>query len=209
MLGLCSSRSVVPAARRPFARPSLEAFESRYVPTPILTMYLKYEVGRDVTLGGSLTGVPNVSNVTINLSGKVSGSTTTDWSGNYSIKLTASGLGEVYATAAGSGASAMEELFDLTPALSGFSAMEGPGNVWTFTGSVRYRREFDSLTINFGGSPLNLQGASTTTDDGGSFEWVVTLNGTSTDNGLAWAQAVSPWGTLSSKAYAYILQTGT
>ncbi|MFO0843727.1 MAG: hypothetical protein U0797_15245 [Gemmataceae bacterium] len=207
MLGLRSYGHDAPA-RRPFARPSLEALETRYVPTPILTLGVKFGTGRNLMLGGDLTGVPNSSNVTINLSGVVSGTAKTDWFGHYSVTLTGSGLGKIYATAAG--ATAMEEIWDTTPVVTSFSAMEGPGHVWTFTGTVSYRREVESLTVNFGGSPINVQGGSTGTEGrGGSFQWVVTLNGTSTDNGLVWAQAVSPWGTASAKAYAYVLQTGT
>jgi hypothetical protein len=207
MLGLRSTRRAAPAARRPFARPSLEAFESRYVPTALLTLGVKYEIGRDISLGGTLTGVANVSNVTVTLSGKVSGTATTDSNGNYDVTLTATGLGTVYASAAG--ASASEELWDITPIITSFSASEGAGNVWTFSGTVRYRRLFDSLTVNFGGSPVNLQCCSTGTDDEGSFSWAVTLSGTTIDNGAIWAQAVSPWGTASEKAYDYVLQTGT
>jgi hypothetical protein len=208
MFGLRSVGSVTLPSRRPSVRPSLEPLERRCVPTAILTIGVKYEVDREIILAGNLCGVEDVSNVTITLSGVVSGTTTTDSEGDYFINLTATGLGMVYAEAAGTDATAAEELWDITPVILGFAACEGPNHVWTFTGSVRYRRDYTSMTINFGGVPINLQNQSTEMTDG-TFEWLVTLNGTAQDNGLVWAQAVSPWGTPSEKAYDNVWQTGT
>jgi hypothetical protein len=41
------------------------------------------------------------------------------------------------------------------------------------------------------------------------FSLTVQLSGTQNDNGSIWAEAISPWGLPSARAYEFIDQTGT
>jgi hypothetical protein len=223
MLELRSFGRVSSSARGSFARPSLESLESRYAlngdpfiglpgppppPMPLLTIEVEYGWGKTVTLSGSLSGVTQVGGVAIDITGQADGITSTDSNGHYTITLTADGLGSVYALAVGTGAQAMDYFWDIAPEITNFSACEGEDRLWTFTGSVEYHRPFNTMAINFGGVPVSVSGG-TAADSSGSFTWMVRLNGTPSDNGLAWAEAISPWGLVSERAYTNIHQTGT
>lgn len=230
MLGFRSVGRVASSPRRSFARPSLEALESRYTPdahltlelpvpepeplpppssSPVLTISVEYGWGKTVTLSGALSGGTNVGGVAIDISGQADGITSTDANGHYTITLTADGLGMVYAAAVGTDATAMDELWDVAPEVTSFTVTEGAGGVWTFSGSISYHRPFDTMTITFGGVPITVSGGGASANSSGSFTWLVTLNGTASDNGLVWAEAVSPWGLVSDKAYDNVYQTGT
>lgn len=222
MFGLSSIRRAASSPPRLSSRPSLEPLEYRYAlngpggiigvigpQLPTLTISVAYGWGRTVTLSGELYGVDRVGGVTIEITGQADGTTTTDSQGNYSITLTADGLGTVYAEAVGTAAQAMDELWDVPPEITSFVATEGQDRVWTLSGTVTYHRPFNSLPVSFGGVPVSIAGGGTSTDSSGSFSWLVRLNGTASDNGLAWAMATSPWGLESEKSYVNIHQTGT
>lgn len=196
------------------ARPSLEWLESRDV-LSTLTLSVTYGLGRSITMSGDLSGTGQLGQRNVVLGGQVSGYTVTDSFGHYEIIVNAAALGNVTAQMVaepGANDSSNVATFTLTdepPVITDFVAIEMPGHLWILRGTVTYFRVFESLTINFGGSPVSIRGLTTNADGTGHFELGVILNGTQTDNGTATAQAVSPWGTLSELATDWIFQTGT
>jgi hypothetical protein len=190
------------------ARLRLEELEGRALPSTV-TLAVTYGTGKNITLSGVLSNTATVSGQQIDISGVASGTATTDASGDFSVNLTATGLGDVKAvTHDQSSNAATVTLTDQAPVLTAFQATEGTNHVWTLSGTVTYFRYFASMTINFGGTPVHVQGVTTNADETGHFEVCVQLDGQADDNGLVWAQAVSPWGTTSDKLYDTILQTG-
>ncbi len=209
MLGLLSrqKKSSSPVARQ--ARPWLERLEDRCVPST-LTASVTYGTARSITLTGTETADGSVSGKTITIWGVASGSTTTDTNGNFSITLTASSLGDVrLKDTDGSSNIVTITLTDTAPALTSFTAVEGSGNVWCFSGTVAYNRSFSDLTIYFAGTPISIQGKTTTVDNTGHFELYLTLNGLASDNGTVSASATDAWGLTSNTLTDTVHQTGT
>jgi hypothetical protein len=131
--------------------------------------------------------------------------------GQYSVTLTAVAPGTVTAAAAdGSSNTPSFTLTDATVAITSFSASEGTNHLWTLSGTVDYSgRSTMGLVVYFGGAPVSLANQMTAADGSGHFQLSLTLNGTSTDNGTASAQVVTPWGDYSASALANVQQTGT
>src|SRR5262245_7139178 len=138
MLELRSPRRALPTPRPrpPMARPRLEPLADRWIPAsmefttgpfaapPALLLHARYGMGRTVTLSGDLVGVDDVSDITINISGKATGSTTTDVHGHYTITLQATALGIVTATTGDEQLSAQVTLTDEAPVITAFEACE-------------------------------------------------------------------------------------
>jgi hypothetical protein len=210
MFGLLSRWTQKPRpshARR--ARLRLERLEARDNPST-LTLSVTYGSGRSVTLSGTLSNTANPAMQQIDFSGQVSGFTGTNSQGQFSATFQAAALGTITATDHdGSSNSPQVTLADVTPTLT-FIASEGQYHQYTLYGDVTYvGHDPSSLTVTFGGDPESLQMVSTWTDTNGHYSTTVTLNGTSTDNGVAWAKVTTPWGTDSALKEADIHQTGT
>jgi hypothetical protein len=172
-----------------------------------VTLNVTYGSGTAITLTGQLTGIPNVANQSITISGQANGAAITNAKGKFLITLVASGLGNVYAAMSnGSSNTAMVTLTDTAPVITSFQATEGQNGVWTFSGTVTWNRSFTSMTVNLGGQLVSLQNVSTTANGTGTFSVNVTLDGQPDDNGLATAVAVDPWGLQSNTATATVQQ---
>jgi hypothetical protein len=211
MFGLLSRRHEASPASTcaRFTRLNLERLETRDAPAN-LSLSVVYGTGTTVTLSGDLTNTANPANQAIQIVGKASGTTTTDANGHYSITLQATGLGAVGAALANDNrVKATATLTDTAPVITSFVAIEEQNGVWEFRGTITYNRYFDSMTIYFGGQPIDLQNKTTTANSSGSFDVCIQLNGLSSDNGNAAVWAVDPWGLQSNLAMDYIHQTGT
>lgn len=204
-----------PAERRSphFALPCLESLEGRLSPTAMtatLSLNVSYGLGRNVTLSGDLTATPNPGNQLITIQGMVNGQVVTDAEGRYSLSANANYLGVVSAQKAdGSSSVATTAITDAAPIVSVFNAIEGAEGMWSLQGTVSYHRPFEALTVNFGGTAVSINGRTTEASSNGVFTLSVQLNGTVSDNGTIWAEAISPWGLVSSRMYETIHQTGT
>jgi hypothetical protein len=153
------------------ARPFLERLEDRCSPAN-LTMNIAYGSEHMVTLSGQLTGAGNNANQLVKLSGVVSGSTTTDTNGNYTINLKASALGSLTAVATNpqtqqTDAQANATLVDNGPVISNFKAVE-EGSVIVFTGKVTDNWDPSGLVVTLGGDPM-LNGVTATVNADGTF----------------------------------------
>jgi len=212
MFGLLrrSTRNTNPNKATRHARPRLEALEGRDVPST-LTLSVSYGIGRNVTMSGTLSDTPNQSLQAINLGGQVSSTTMTNAYGQYSVTLTASGLGTVTAKAADNTSNtASADLTDVTPVITDFFATEGTNHVWTFSGDLTYGgRSTMGMLVYLGGAPISLSNQTAMVDNSGHFTTNVTLNGTASDNGMATARVVTPWGDWSDFASANVFQSGT
>jgi hypothetical protein len=223
MLGFLTGRAPKPKApvRRP-VRLEIERLEARDMPSgglpvidsggsaapPALTLAVSYNTGKSITLSGQLTNVATVANQEIDITGVATGSTTTDTAGDYTITLTASGLGNVMATEPVSGATAAATLVDAMPMLMSFKAVEGTGDLWTFSGTVTYRTPgIQSVIINLSGAPVSVAGKTISVNSAGTFTTCIQLDGTTDDNGLVNAIAVSPYGTQSNTWSTDVEQT--
>lgn len=210
MLGLYSSPrpASLTARSHRLARIGLEHLEDRTTPST-LSLFVEYECNKTISLYGDLTDTSNPANRTITISGKASGSTTTDANGHFQITLNATELGQVTATA-DDGASASVTLEDAMIVIEDFVAIEDMG-FWNFRGYVLYGRMYNSITVCLNGSPDSIwnQNITVQTDAMGYFEFTIMLNGTHTDNGGVWVWAISPWGTLSEEAHEVVSQMGT
>ena len=88
---------------------------------------------------------------------------------------------------------------DAAPQLVNFTAVAVAGGLWRFTGDVIDEAP-GGLLISFGGEPVSLQGATTTTDANGHFDITLLLHTDGSDNGLASAQTVDVVGQSSNVA---------
>jgi hypothetical protein len=192
----------------PQARPLLETLEDRAVPAA-LTLSVSYMTGKWVTLSGNYSNAQNVANVAIQVSGQASGVAWTNFQGAYSVAVEAVQLGAVTVQATDlSTAAVSKTLTDQAPVLTGFIVSEQTLS-HLFSGTISYHRPIgaDTMTVNFGGEPVTLQGKTTEVLSDSTFSEAWTLNGQQSDNGTAWAEVVSPWGLVSNRVYAEVLQT--
>src|SRR5947209_107504 len=196
-------KSAAPRSR--FVRPGLEGLESRDCPS-VLTLSVAYGTQNNITLSGHISATATPAGQTILLGGKVSGMTATDANGNYAITLPASGPGQVQANAAdGQSNTATAIVYDMVPQINNFVGVESLGDIWTFSGDVNYRSP-EGLTINFDGI-ASLQHQTAEVDANGHFSLTLRLNGTSTDNGIAYVSTTDWYGYLSNTAQALVSQT--
>jgi len=89
------------------------------------------------------------------------------------------------------------------PQIVSFGAVEVVGGVWDFTGTVIDANPA-GLTVKFGGEPESLQGASTTTNANGNFDYATMLNTNGSDNGTATAQTTDGQGLTSNLAMCLV-----
>ena len=139
------------------------------------------------------------------LSGKVTGTATTDASGSFSVQLKATALGTVSAaTTDGQSNVAQVTLTDPAATITSFGWIEYPNNMFVFSGHVN--GGYSGEVVSFGGLK-SLQGQTTTVDANGNFSLVVRLDGTMADYGTATAQAVDAWGVQSNLATTWVTPT--
>ena len=203
MLGLFSPpRRKAPSPRKDSFRPTLEKLESRDCPSPIiyLTASGVTPSSKQVMLTGQVTNTSSPGGLTVNLSGVVGGTTTTDSHGNFSATLTASGQGSANAaTADGQSNIATSAVTDPGTTMTGFMGGTATSRIWTFSGGITngYRGE----VVNFSGLP-SVQGKSTTVyidPLSGSPVFSYTVQLTASDWGDIYAQAIDAWGVLSNQ----------
>jgi hypothetical protein len=188
-------------------RLNLETLEARDVPST-LTATVHYNGGTFITLYGHLSDTSTPSGQVVTVWGRAQGQATTDANGNFFLSVVASGLGDVLAKTPDSNI-VDTVLTDTAPQIDSFKAIEGPNHMWTFTGHVVDPSPQD-LVIYLGGQPVSLSGKTiNNVDSNGNFSIAIQLNGTTTDNGMAMAQAVDAWGLTSNFAMASVCQMGT
>jgi|SRR5579884_542409 len=206
MFGLLtrSSRTRTPLARRTTTL-CLERLEDRLSPSSIggesICLNVTYLPGKQATFSGQLTNksVP-VPNETINLTGVVKASATTDSQGNFRITLSIPQLGtENAASADGLSNTALVTLRGGSPSISSFTAVAEGNGLWLFSGTVT-GAPTQGEVVNFGGiTPL--QGQSTSVKSDGTFSFYAIVP--SGEGGWASAQAVDWWGDTSQIATDY------
>lgn len=207
MFGLLtrSSRSRKSLARRTTTL-CLERLEDRLSPSTAaadsLSLDVTYLQGQQATFSGQLRSPTGpIANATINLSGVVDGSTTTDSQGNYSITLSIPQLGTEDAVAPNTSANeALVQVVGGSPTISDFTAVAEGNGLWLFSGTVT-GAPTQGEVVNFGGiTPL--QGQSTEVNSDGTFDFYAIIP--SGEGGWAYAQAVDWWGDTSPKAVDYV-----
>ena len=208
MFGLSSRpRRKAPPVKQSSFRPMLEQLEDRYCPSTISLSVMEISnSNKMVELGGQVTNTPSPSDLTVQLSGEITGTVTTNSSGYFYTVLPAAGLGTVYAaTTDGQSNIAQVTLTDpMPPQIDQFSYMEYPGGMFMFVGHVN--GGYQGEVVNLGGIQ-DLQGKTATVDSNGDFSIVVRLNGQMSDNGDATAQTSDVWGTNSNQATDWVSQT--
>src|SRR3954454_860500 len=138
----------------PCFRPRLESLEGRTCPAD-LNVNVCYGAGLLVHLSGQLTDAPDVADQTIDFSGQVNGTAVTDADGDFSVDLTASGAGLVFAVhepTESMNTFVLDGGSIPPPAISRFACVEHPLQIWTFEGHVDYSFA-DQMTIYFSGGP--------------------------------------------------------
>src|SRR5262249_11450275 len=98
---------------------------------------------------------------------------------------------------------------DTPPVLTSFGAAEGSGRLWTFWGTVTWDRQLTDLVVYFGGAPVSLTNVTATVNSQGTFQKVVELDGTPSDNGTETAYVLDPWGLVSNTRWTNVHQAGT
>ena len=194
MLGLSPrqrSHRVPPAPRR--FRPSLERLEARDCPAaPVLSNFTATPVaGTQVTLSGQMTESGS-GPVTLTFSGVITGTVTLNGSGPFTVSKNATALGQVSAVAQDSqgenSATAQAQVSCPPPSITGFTAANNYGNVWTFSGTVSDLENPAGLVVQLGG--LTGLTATATCNSNGQFTVTVTLpygtTGTATANTTDW-----------------------
>jgi hypothetical protein len=135
----------------------------------------------------------------------VSTSVTVGPSGNFDVITTATSLGNVTATAVNqstnksSGVSS--PIIDQAPVISNFTASQGSGNLWTFTGQVTDDQSVAGLVVTLGGLP-SLNGVTATVNSQGWFSITVRLQ--AGESGTATAQTNDWWGMASNTAWTTV-----
>jgi hypothetical protein len=194
------------SSRKPLVRRSttlcLERLEDRLSPATVagetITLDVTYLQGSHATFSGHLQNQYGpIANQTINLTGAVQSSTSTDSQGDYSITLSVPQLGPEYAASAdGLSNTALFTLQGGSPTISGFSAVYLGNGIWLFSGTVS-GAPTQGEVVNFSGISA-LQGQSTTVNSDGTFQFYATVP--PGQMGTVYAQAVDWWGDTSPTA---------
>jgi hypothetical protein len=197
----------MPARAPRSVRLGLERLETRDCPS-FISLSVMYGTQKNITLWGDVTGTPNPGGLTVQFTGNAVGTATTDSNGHYSASLVALALGNVYAsTTDGASNTAVVTLMVPQPKIINFGGSQGPGNVWTFSGTVSAAGGSPGLTVYFGGDPVDMQNKTTTVNQDGTFTLIVQMNGQQNDNGSVSAQTVDWWNQQSNMAFDFITQT--
>jgi hypothetical protein len=145
------------------------------------------------------------------ITGSATGTTITDASGNFSVTLTASSLGAVYAsTMDPSGQfsnTASVMLSSAKPVIENFYCTVLPDGWYQFSGRI-VDDSAAGLTVYFGGVAVSLQNQKATVLADGTFTLQIRLNGTVTDNGTVTANVTDWWGQAAATAFCDVQQTG-
>ena len=199
-------RRKAPPVKQGSFRPLLEQLEDRYCPSTIsLNVMEMSNSTKMVGLMGQVTNTPSPSDLTVQLSGEVTGTVTTNSSGYFYTGLPAAGLGTVYAaTTDGQSNIAEVTLIDpMPPQIDQFSYTDYPNDMYVFMGHVN--GGYQGEVVNLGGLQ-DLQGKTATVESNGDFSIAVRLNGQMSDNGDATAQTSDVWGTSSNQAATWVMQ---
>jgi hypothetical protein len=164
---------------------------------------------KQVTITGTVNdAVPAALTVNIGGSafgGGLAGTITTDSQGNFSITLTATQLGQVMVCTSDqwgqSSAPASIKLSDSTPTITDFTAVQGVGHSWTFTGTVTAGYA-PGLTVNFSGLP-EVANLTATVQANGTFSLTVTLN--ADDSGYVNCAVTDCWNLTSATASYFVV----
>lgn len=167
----------------------VELLEQRWCPdgsksAPQLVYNVDSMNDPDVTISGQVYG-NSCQNATVQFSGAVSYTVTTDSAGNFSFTAPANYLGTITGIACdgeGTLSNPVEnQVGSCRPEFADFSAFEGYNHVWTFWGHVDSEYLVGNV-ISFQGAP-DLDGRTVTTDANGDFTltvWLPNLNPNST-----------------------------
>jgi hypothetical protein len=196
-----------PVASR-FASLFLERLEDRLspvsigppapVPTETITLNVTYLPNQQATFSGQLTSSSGlIANQTINLTGVVNATATTNAQGNYSVTLAVPQLGQENAASTdGLSNTAQYNLAGGSPVISNFRAVSEGGGLWLFSGTVS-GAPTQGEVIDFGGIDA-LTGQSVSVNPDGSFDFYAMVN--SGQGGWATAEAVDWWDDTSATA---------
>lgn len=221
MFGLLTrtSPSRKPLARRTTRTLSLERLEDRLSPSggggggtaPVgsvapppetITLSVVYDPNRQATFSGQLTNqFGPVADQTINLTGVVNATASTNGQGAFDVTLSIPKLGTEHAASAnGQCNTARFTLVAGNPTISNFTAVSEGSGMWLLSGTVS-GAPTQGEAVNFGGITA-LQGQSTGVNSNGTFEFYAIIN--SGQGGWASAQAVDWWGDTSQTAADYV-----
>jgi hypothetical protein len=169
------------------------------MPPPMenINMQVTYDPNRQVTLTGGVSNTPTPGGQTIQFGGIVSGTTTTNAFGSFSITLPVKELGQVTATSTSQPCNtASANLVSQQPVITNFKAINEGNGVWLFTGSVS-GPPTQGEVVDFGGI-LPLTGKSVAVNADGTFSFCGMV--ACGQGGIAWAEAVDWWGDTSNPA---------
>jgi hypothetical protein len=169
---------------------------------PFVSFCVTYGPQRQITIKGKVID-ESPGGLVVTISGQASGTTTTDSAGNFTITLTATGLGTVTASttdpAGQPSNNPIRTLASNVPQITNFTGTEEANGWYEFTGRVLDESP-TGLTVDLGGTPVSLSGATCTVQADGSFDIKIQLNGTSSDDGVATATTTDWWGLTSNTA---------
>ncbi len=168
-----------------------------------ITLSATYYQNKSASFSGQLTNANGpVANQTINLTGVVNATATTDSNGNFSTKaLNIPNLGVEYAASAdGLSNTASFTLAGGSPVISNFKAVAEGGGLWLFSGSVS-GAPAQGEVVNFGGINA-LMGQSAPVNSDGSFAFYAMVK--TGQGGWASAEAVDWWGDTSEPEIALV-----
>jgi hypothetical protein len=165
-------------------------------------LFVTYQPNRQAEFSGQLANPSGpMANRTVNLTGVVNASVTTNQQGHYDVILAVPQLGTAYA-ASGDGQSntAQFTLVNGSPVINDFTAVSVGNGMWLFSGSVS-GAPTQGETVNFGGiTPL--QGQSTAVNGDGTFSFYAMVP--SGEGGWASAVAIDWWNDTSETAVDYV-----
>jgi len=204
-------------------KPWFDELEARYCPSanypyPLLSnnppvidsINVVNTHGHMVDITGEV-GCANPGRAALTFSGVVNGYVIADSDGDFELETEATDVGTITVTATDlenhmTADPTSTEISTLLspdpPEITNFTAQQGPGLVWTFSGTVTAVTP-NLVTIQFGGLQT-LQSATTSVDVYGNFSLTVTLQDAYADTGLAIAVAIDCWGQTSGQATYYV-----
>jgi hypothetical protein len=185
--------------------PGASNAEGHHQPPSVTSFSVAQAGHHDVRLTGSVSDDGGVSGLTVNFTGVVTGSTTTDADGDFFVVLTASALGTITATVTDDGGLTSDpssaDLTNVAPSIS-VSAVQGVGGCWVIEGSVSDEWAYGlTVTLTSGNPALN--GVSVDVSSNGTFEFAI-LNPNVNLMGATVAASVTDWWGESDTAFTAI-----